>query len=53
MTDALTLRRALHHIDVGARLTLLFKQLQRYDPPGRVDEAGATLRATEHAGRST
>jgi hypothetical protein len=49
MTDALTLRRSLHHIDVGARWALPFQQLQRYDPPGRVDDAGETRRAAQHA----
>jgi hypothetical protein len=45
MTDGLTLRHSLHHIDVGAKWALPFKQLQRYDPPGRVDDAGETRRA--------
>ena len=48
MTYALTLRRALRHLDSGARWTLPFAELQHYDPPGLRDDAGATLRAAEH-----
>lgn len=49
MTYAITLRRALRHLDAESSWSLPFEKLQRFDSPGMSDDVAATLRAAEHA----
>jgi lantibiotic modifying enzyme len=49
MTYAYIQRRALRHLDSGAKWLHSLQQLQRYDPPGLSENEALAIRATEHA----